>query len=144
MAKQLLASLAHPVKVRLPRPVLAIGGVLLLALVIAGVWTVATPHPATCQAPCQCWYCPQYRYIGGEFFCDSPCDHGCAGACAYNDDYPQLGSCSQVPGQGGCGPVCSCRDSDCGGGARCRPATRRRRSYRRHLHRRAGRLSGAR
>ena len=32
MAKQLLASLAHPVKVRLPRPVLAIGGVLFLAL----------------------------------------------------------------------------------------------------------------
>jgi hypothetical protein len=116
MAKQLLASLAHPVKVRLPRPVLAIGGVLLLGLVIAGVWTVATPHRATCQGVCQCWYCPQYRYIGGEFFCDSPCDHGCAGACAYNDDYPQLGSCSQVPGQGGCGPVCGCRDSDCVGG----------------------------
>ncbi len=116
MAKQLFAAITRPLKVRVSRPVLAVGGALALGLLLAGGWAAARPKAASCQGVCQCWYCPQYRYIGGEFFCDSPCDHGCVGACAYNDSQPHLPpTCSQVPGQGGCGPVCSCRAGDCGG-----------------------------
>ncbi len=122
MAKQLFASLARPVRAHMPRLALALGGVLVLALSIAGAWALVEPQPATCQGVCQCWYCPQYSWGDfdgdgdSEFRCDSACDHGCVGACAYNDQAPWLpGTCSQVPGQGGCGPVCSCRDGDCSG-----------------------------
>ena len=115
MAQQLLAAFTRPLKVRLTRLAVALGGVLLLASGGAGVWVAATAQPAACEGLCQCWYCPQYRYIGNQFFCDSPCDHGCVGSCAYNDQFPNLGHCSQSPGQGGCGPVCGCRDSDCNG-----------------------------
>lgn len=122
MAKQLFAYLARPVRVRIPRPLLAVAGVLLLGLIIAAGWAAATPQPAVCESICQCWYCPEYTWGdfdgdgNSEFRCDSPCDHGCVGTCAYSDTEPHLpGTCSQVPGQGGCGPVCSCRDGDCVG-----------------------------
>jgi hypothetical protein len=64
---------------------------------------------------CQCWYCADYEWNEGVATCHSPCDHGCAGACAYNDANPKLGNCSAIAGQG-CGPVCGCRSSDCQGG----------------------------
>lgn len=117
MAKQLFAHLARTVRGRI-WGLTALG---LSALALAWIVTAAvSPAPAGCEGICQCWYCPQYSWgdFNGdgksEFRCDSPCDHGCAGACAYNDA-TGLGDCSQVPGQGGCGPVCNCRDEDCGG-----------------------------
>ena len=117
MAKHLLARLARLMTQRLSHPAMLGGSAVCLALVAIAATAAVAPAPATCQTPCQCWYCPSYHWSDGNPVCDSPCDHGCAGACSYNDQYPRLGSCSQVPGQGGCGPVCSCRDSDCQGGA---------------------------
>lgn len=116
MAQHLLARLTRPISLHLSRPVLLGLGVVGLALLATAIAAAVAPLPATCQGVCQCWYCPRYHWIDGNPVCDSACDHGCAGACAYNDEYPYLGNCSQVAGQGGCGPVCSCRDSDCGGG----------------------------
>jgi len=116
MAKQLLARLTRPVTLRLSRPAVLGLSAVALAFLATAIAAAIAPAPATCQGVCQCWYCPRYHWIDGTPYCDSSCDHGCAGACAYNDRYPYLGSCSQEAGQGGCGPVCSCRDSDCGGG----------------------------
>ena len=116
MAKHLFARLTRPVTLRLSRPAVLGLSAVALALIATAIAAAIAPAPATCQGVCQCWYCPRYHWIDGTPYCDSPCDHGCAGACAYNDQYPYLGSCSQEAGQGGCGPVCSCRDSDCGGG----------------------------
>ena len=65
------------------------------------------PAPAACEGLCQCWYCPRYHWIDGNAVCDSSCDHGCVGSCTGDN------SCDQEAGQGGCGPVCRCRDSDC-------------------------------
>jgi len=83
MGKRLFARYARPVA-RLAL------GMALLFVVIAAVSAVA-PRRAACDTPCQCWYCAQYTWVydpnTGQNFsrCDSPCDHGCAGACAYND-----------------------------------------------------------
>lgn len=108
MAKQLFAHLARPVN--------RVWGLMALGLVFVVLTWIATaavaPAPTRCEGVCQCWYCPRFVYGDpdgdgdSEFSCESPCDHGCVGSCTDND-------CSQVPGQGGCGPVCDCRDSDC-------------------------------
>ena len=117
MAKRLFASLTRPVTLNVSRPLFLALSAVSLALLILGVAAAAAPLPTTCQGVCQCWYWPDYEWIDGHFVTHGPCDHGCAGACAYNDRMPWLpGSCSQVPGQGGCGPICNCRDGDCGGG----------------------------
>ena len=116
MAQHLFAHGARPMRLRLPRPVWLGLGAVALALVATTLAGAVAPKPAACQGVCQCWYCPRYHWIDGRPVCDSPCDHGCVGACAYNDQQPHLPpTCSQVPGQGGCGPVCSCRAGDCGG-----------------------------
>lgn len=123
MAQRLSHALARPLNWLRTHPRLAGPLVALLALALLGLAAAARPVPATCQGLCQCWYCPNYHWGDddgngvSEFYCDSACDTGCVGSCAYNDSQPHLpGTCSQVPGQGGCGPVCSCRSSDCTGG----------------------------
>ncbi len=112
MAQRLFAALTRAVADH--RRLLIFGsGSLALALVIAGVTAAVTPTPAACEGLCQCWYCPSYEWVWNpelgraEPQCLSACDHGCVGACNSSAD------CSQVPGQGGCGPVCSCRSEDC-------------------------------
>ncbi len=107
MAQHLFAHLTRPVTLRLSRPAaLSLGGAALALLIIVIVALVA-PAPAACEGLCQCWYCPSYHWIDGHPVCDSACDHGCVGSCTSDD------SCQQDAGQGGCGPVCSCRDEDC-------------------------------
>lgn len=140
ITRQVMTWLAHPkawaVQARgrwrafRHRRVVGLAALVLLALLALGVGLMVAPTPVACEGLCQCWYCPNYSWGDfdgdgdSEFRCDGPCGTGCVGACAYNDSQPHLpGSCSQVPGQGGCGPVCSCRDSDCPaqGGATATP-----------------------
>jgi hypothetical protein len=93
-----------------PRSLLLAGAaVVTLALTLVALVAAVAPEPANCQLVCQCWYCPRYHWSDGVPTCDSPCDHGCAGVCT------GVGECQQSAGSGGCGPVCSCRGSDCGG-----------------------------
>ena len=101
---------ANPRRRILPAGVLAV----LVLLAAAAAWQA--PKPASCDGGlCQCWYCEDE--INSQCYVDghpsSPI--GCVGACAYNDTQPQLpGDCSQVPGQGGCGPdIIGCRSGDC-------------------------------
>ena len=118
MARQFLAALNHPVKA----PRVLVGAV--LAGVIAGTAFLAlAPTNAQCAGGvCQCWYCPAYVWVfdpnlGISYpYCLGGCSHGCAGSCDGED-------CSQSTGRGGCGPVCSCRDSDCATGPGGEPPT---------------------
>ena len=110
MAQHLFARLTRPVTLRLARPAaLGLGGAA-LALRISVIAALVAPVPAACEGLCQCWYCPSYHWIDGSPVCDSACSHGCVGSCT------GVNSCQQDAGQGGCGPVCSCRDSDCNAG----------------------------
>ena len=107
MAKQLFARLTRPVTLRLSRPAILGLSAVVLALIIIAIAVAIAPAPAACEGLCQCWYCPRYHWIDGNAVCDSSCDHGCVGSCTGDN------SCDQEAGQGGCGPVCRCRDSDC-------------------------------
>ena len=107
MAKQLFARLTRPVTLRLSRPAILGLSAVALALIIIAIALAIAPAPAACEGLCQCWYCPRYHWIDGNAVCDSSCDHGCVGSCTGDN------SCDQKAGQGGCGPVCRCRDSDC-------------------------------
>ena len=79
MAKQLLARLTRPVTLRLSRPAVLGLSAVALAFLATAIAAAIVPTPATCQGVCQCWYCPRYHWTDGTPYCDSPCDHGCAG-----------------------------------------------------------------
>jgi hypothetical protein len=114
MAKRLFAALTRtvarlvqPVTLQVSRPRFMLGGTLVLAVLILGVSAAASPTPTTCNGLCQCWYWEHYRWEDGRYVTSGPCLQGCVGACQ------GVNNCVQVPGQGGCGPICACRNADC-------------------------------
>lgn len=113
MAQRLLEALTRSLSGRRRRRLVVAAGIGGLALTITALAAAVAPQPVKCAGGvCQCWYCPSYHWGDddgdgdSEFYCDSACTTGCVGNC-------DSGACRQVPGQGGCGPVCSCRQSDC-------------------------------